>query len=180
MTRLTRSLLSISARPGADSSAGDIAANAFDRFDNGASADELVIELALPPGTVEQLLRTWARLRGIVPLSPETARTLRVALRSNQPLTTGRDLIAAVRRFAGAPPALCIRCKGESADYCRTCPAKEATLAHKRSARGSRPKRSSRSEPATNVTATPDRLDIETDPLSLFCDEGTPRRIGRP
>ena len=49
--------------------AGDIAASVFTRFEVGMPPDEVVTELALPVDTVESLWRTWARLRGAVLLS---------------------------------------------------------------------------------------------------------------
>src|SRR6187397_780920 len=80
-------------------SEGDIAANVFERFDHGASPDEVVTQLVLAVDAVEALWRTWARLRGLVPLSPEAVRVLRQALFVNQPTHSGGDVAAAVRRF---------------------------------------------------------------------------------
>ena len=50
-------------------SEGDVAASVFERFDRGTSPDEVVTELVLSVDTVEYLWRTWARLRGLVPLA---------------------------------------------------------------------------------------------------------------
>ena len=121
-------------------SEGDIAANVFERFDHGASPDEVVTQLVLAVDAVEALWRTWARLRGLVPLSPEAVRVLRQALFVNQPTHSGADVAAAVRRFVDRPPKQCTRCKARFPEYCTTCPAQEAHKARKRT-RGTREKR---------------------------------------
>jgi len=116
-------------------STGDIAAAAFARFERGIAPDEVVTELVLPVDTVEYLWRTWVRLRGIVPLSAESARALREALRSNRPLANGSD-VAAVRQFLERPLKPCSRCKNAAREYCATCPAKEAMRAARGALRG--------------------------------------------
>ena len=73
---------------------GDVAAEAFARLDRGMPPDEVVTELVLSVDTVEYLWRTWARLRGLVLLSPEAARTLRDALYRNRPIASGSDAVA--------------------------------------------------------------------------------------
>ena len=118
--------------PNDATSAGDTAANVFERFDRGVSPDEVVTELVLSVETVECLWRTWARLRGSVPLSPETVRALREALPSNQPLAVAAHLVEAARQFVERPPKQCTRCKAECQQYCTSCPAKEAHQARKR------------------------------------------------
>ena len=110
-------------------SLGDIAAAAFERFERGVAPDEVVTELVLPVETVEYLWGTWARLRGIVPLSTEAARALREALRCNRQLVNGSDIVAAVRQLLERPLRPCPRCKNAAREYCTTCPAKEATRA---------------------------------------------------
>jgi len=119
---------------------GDVAANVFERFDRGATPNEVVIELVLAVDTVEYLWRTWARLRGSVPLSPEAVRALREALFANRPIRSGADGAADVRRFVNRPPKKCTRCKRGFPEYCTTCPALEARKARKR-IRGTRDKR---------------------------------------
>ena len=111
---------------------GDVAASVFERFDRGTSPDEVVTELALAVDTVEYLWRTWARLRGLVPLSPEALRVLREVLFVNQPIHSGADATAAVRHFVERPPKQCTRCKAAFREYCTTCPALEAHKARKR------------------------------------------------
>ena len=113
-------------------SEGDIAANAFERFDRGVSPDEVVIELVLPVETVECLWRTWTRLRGVVSMSQETARALRELLASNRSLATGPELAIAVRTFVDRPLRRCTRCKGGCPEYCVECPIREANRAQKR------------------------------------------------
>ena len=108
-------------------STGEIAAEAFTRFDRGVAPDEVVTELALPVDTVEYLWRTWARLRCAMPLSLEAARSIRETLFSNRPIANGGDAVAAVRRFVERPLKPCPRCKDGAREYCTTCPAKEAT-----------------------------------------------------
>jgi hypothetical protein len=127
-------------------SEGDVAANVFERFDRGASPDEVVTELVLAVETVEYLWRTWARLRGLVPLSPEAVRVLREVLFSNQPIRSSADATAAVRRFVERPCKQCTRCKTCFPEYCTTCPAQEARKARKRT-RGTRDKRSHSQSP---------------------------------
>jgi len=121
-------------------SEGAVAASVFERFDGGASPGEVVIELVLAVDTVEYLWRTWARLRGLVSLSPEAVRALREVLFVNQPIRSGADAAAAVRRFVERPPKQCTRCKAGFPEYCTTCPAQEARKARKRT-RGTRDKR---------------------------------------
>jgi hypothetical protein len=132
------------ARRGATSneatSEGEVAASVFERFDRGATPNEVVAELVLAVDTVEYLWRTWARLRGTVPLSPEAVRVLREVLFANQPIRSGADAAAAVRRFVERPPKQCTRCKAGFPEYCTTCPAQEAYKARKRT-RGTREKR---------------------------------------
>jgi len=120
---------------------GEIAANAFARFDRGLAPDEVVAELVVSIDTVEHLWRTWARLRGIMLLSPEGARALREALRSNQPINNGADAVAAVRRFVGLPNKPCPMCKNGFRDYCTSCPAREAARATRGARRGVTTKR---------------------------------------
>jgi hypothetical protein len=115
-------------------SAGDMAAAAFARFDRGVPPDEVVTELVLPVDTVEYLWRTWARLRGLVPLSPEGGRALRESLQASRAIADGGDAVAAVRRFVERSLKPCPRCKDALREYCTTCPAKEAA----RAARGFR------------------------------------------
>jgi len=117
-------------------STGDAAARAFACFDRGSHLDEVVTHLVLPADTVEHLWRTWARLRGLVPLSPEAARVLREILYCNRPLTSGSDLVAALQRFADRPIRLCTRCKSASPEYCSACPTREALKAARRSKKG--------------------------------------------
>jgi hypothetical protein len=121
--------LVLSASPDTVGSTGDIAAEAFARFDRGMPPDEVVIELVLPVDTLEFLWRTWTRLRGVVPLSAEAARVLRESLYSNRPLASGSDLLATVRRFVERPLRPCPRCRDGAREYCMTCPAREATRA---------------------------------------------------
>lgn len=128
------------ASPNEVRSEGDVAAKVFECFDHSASPDEVVTQLVLAVDTVESLWRTWARLRGLVPLSPEAVRVLREVLFVNQPTHSGADVAAAVRRFVGRPPKQCTRCKARFPEYCTTCPAEEAHKARKRT-RGSRGKR---------------------------------------
>ncbi len=85
--------------------------------------------------TVEYLWRTWARLRGLVPLSFEVARVLREALYCSRPLATGADLLAAVQRYGDRPIQLCTGCKSGCPEYCATCPAREANRALRKSRR---------------------------------------------
>jgi hypothetical protein len=99
------------AAPNEVTSEGDVAASVFERFDRGASPDEVITELVLAVDTVEYLWRTWARLRGMVPLSPDALRVLREVLFANQPIHGGADAAAAVRRFVERPPKQCTRCK---------------------------------------------------------------------
>ena len=107
-------------------SAGDVAAQCFADFDRGMRPDEVVEHLVLSADTVECLWRTWARLRGLLPLSPEGIRALREAVYSCRPLTTGAEVVAAVQRFAERPVRLCTRCKGGCPEYCCVCPVREA------------------------------------------------------
>jgi hypothetical protein len=55
--------LVLSESPDTIGSTGDIAAEAFARFDRGMPPDEVIAELVLPVDTVEYLWRTWSRLR---------------------------------------------------------------------------------------------------------------------
>jgi hypothetical protein len=120
---------------------GDIAADAFARFDRGMPPDQVVTELVLPVDTVEYLWRTWARLRGVVPLSADAERAFREALFSNRPIANGGDAVAAVRRFVERPLKPCPRCRDGVREYCTICPAKEATRAARGAQRGSPRKR---------------------------------------
>lgn len=113
-------------------SEGDTAADVFERFDRCVSPDEVVTAMVLPVETVECFWRTWARLRGVVPMSPEAVRALRGSLSSNQPLGVAADMVEAVRRFVERPPKRCTRCKAGCQEYCTSCPAKEAHRARKR------------------------------------------------
>jgi len=126
---------------------GDTAANVFERFDRGASPDEVVTELVLPVETVECLWRTWARLRGVAPMSPEALRALREALSSNLPLTVAAEVVEAVRRFVERPPKHCTRCKAGCPEYCTSCPGREAGKARRRT----RPARGNRNGPESRA-----------------------------
>jgi hypothetical protein len=97
--------------------------------------DEVVTHLTLPADTVEYLWRTWARLRGLVPLSFEVARVLREALHCNRSLANCSDVVAAVQRFADRPIRLCTCCNSASPEYCTACPAREAKRALRKSGR---------------------------------------------
>jgi hypothetical protein len=107
-------------------SAGDVAARCFADFDRGMRPDEVVAHSVLSADTVECLWRTWARLRGLVPVSPEGIRALRESVYSGLPLTTGAQVVTAVQRFAERPVRLCTRCKTGCPEYCCVCPAREA------------------------------------------------------
>lgn len=140
-------------RPGLSASldstaAGDIAASVFTRFDRGMPPDEVVMELVLPVDTVESLWRTWARLRGAVLLSARAAQALREASYSYQPIASGGDAVAAVRRFVERPSKPCPRCKSGFREYCATCPAREAARAARGRLRGANKKRPARSNPS--------------------------------
>ena len=126
-------------------STGDIAARAFERFEQGIAPDEVLIELALPVDTVEYLWRTWARLRGAVLLSTDAVRTLRETLYSGRPIASGDDAIAALRRFSERPVKPCPRCKNEARQYCTACPAREAARVARGKKRASSKKISERS-----------------------------------
>jgi len=108
---------------------GDIAAEAFARFDRAVPPDEVVTELVLSVDTVEYLWRIWTRLRGVVPLSPDAGRGLREALHSNRPIANGADAVAAVRRFVERPLKPCPRCKDGVREYCSPCTSNEARRA---------------------------------------------------
>lgn len=114
---------------------GDVAARAFTCFDQGIRPDEVVTHLTLPADTVEYLWRTWARLRGLVPLCFEVARVLREALYCNRSLTNGSEVVAAVQRYADRPIRRCACCNSASPEYCTACPAREANRALRKSAR---------------------------------------------
>jgi hypothetical protein len=96
------------------------------RIDSRLRPDEVVAHSVLSADTVEYLWRTWARLRGLVPVSPEGIRALREAVYSSRPLTTGAEVVTAVQRFAERPVRLCTRCKSGCPEYCCVCPAREA------------------------------------------------------
>jgi hypothetical protein len=141
---------------------GDVAAGVFARFDRCMRPDEVVTELVLPVDTVEYLWRTWARLRGVVPLSPEAARALREALYTNRPIASGSDVVAAVRRFVERPLRPCPRCKEGVREYCATCPAKEAARAARGALRGpakKQPARNNRAGLPRGIEAAPARED---------------------
>jgi hypothetical protein len=118
--------------PSDATSEGDSAANVFERFDRGASPDEVVTALVLPVETVECLWRTWARLRGVAPMSPEALRALRGALSCNLPLSVAAEVVEAVRRFVERPPRHCTRCKAGCPEFCTSCPGREANKARRR------------------------------------------------
>ena len=126
--------------------AGAIAASVFTRFDRGMPPDEVVTELMLPVDTVESLWRTWARLRGAVLLSARAGQALREASYSHQPIASGGDAVAAVRRFVARPSKPCSRCKSGFREYCATCPAREAARAARGRLRGANKKRPARDE----------------------------------
>jgi hypothetical protein len=121
--QLSRSKPSLITDP---SIAGDVAAAVFHHLDRGTPLDEIVVTLSLPPDTVESLLRTWARLRRVVPLSEAGRRKLRELLRSAREMSNGTELVAAVRDIAARPIACCARCKQAVAEYCLSCPRAEA------------------------------------------------------
>jgi hypothetical protein len=118
--------------------AGDIAASVFTRFDRGMPPDKVVTELVLPVDTVESLWRTWARLRGAVLLSAPAGQALREASYSHQPIASGGDAVAAVRRFVERPSKPCPRCKSGFREYCATCPTQEASRAARGRLRGAK------------------------------------------
>jgi len=128
--------------------AGAIAASVFTRFDRGMPPDEVVTELMLPVDTVESLWRTWARLRGAVLLSARAGQALREASYSHQPIASGGDAVAAVRRFVERPSKPCPRCKTGFREYCATCPAREAARAARGRFRGANKKRPARGNPS--------------------------------
>ena len=128
--------------------AGDIAASVFTRFDRGMPPDEVVTELVLPVDTVESLWRTWARLRGAVLLSARAGQALREASYSHQPIASGGDAVAAVRRFVERPSKPCPRCKSGFREYCATCPAREAARVARGRLRGAKKKRRARGDPS--------------------------------
>ena len=121
--------------------AGDIAASVFTRFEVGMPPDEVVTELALPVDTVESLWRTGARLRGAVLLSARAGQALREASYSHQRIASGGDAVAAVRRFVERPSKPCPRCKSGFREYCATCSAREAARATRGRLRGARKSR---------------------------------------
>ena len=128
--------------------AGAIAASVFTRFDRGMPPDEVVTELVLPVDTVESLWRTWARLRGAVLLSARAGQALREASCSHQPITSGGDAVAAVRRFVERPSKPCTRCKSGFREYCTTCPEREPAREARGRLRGSNKKRLPRGNPS--------------------------------
>ena len=168
-------------------STGDIAAAAFARFERGIAPDEVVTELVLSVDTVEYLWRTWARLRGVVPLSPEAGRALREALHSNRPIANGTDAVASVRHFLERPLKTCPRCKDGAREFCSTCTSNEARRAARSILRRSNknlPLQSSRSGTHRGVEATATReerasFDEITDDEQSELTEGPYTKPGR-
>lgn len=165
MTHITRTNSStLDRRRGTE---GDVASRVFERIERGTPVDAIVVELGLTPDVVESLLRTWARLRGLVPLTADGADALRRALYKDHVFKDGAELLAALRSFAARVSLVCRQCGDGSADYCTACPGREARNASARKA-----KRGRRRDPASDGAGTRDAGETDQTPGLLSAEFG--------
>jgi predicted DNA-binding transcriptional regulator AlpA len=103
---------------------GEIAAEAFTRFDAGGDVVDVVKALRVAPELVESLHDHWARLRQQLVLSAATRSAISTALVGwdDRKLTTEADLLALVKRWVTDESVRrCWQCKNEWACFCRDC-----------------------------------------------------------
>lgn len=104
---------------------GDVAADAFDLFDRNFHPVEVVKHLRIAPDFIESLHRQWARLRGLLILSSDSATRMRDMLCDGTPTPVPLHetaLLEVVRTWVFEQSLRqCEQCRNESAAFCRVC-----------------------------------------------------------
>ena len=104
---------------------GDVAANAFQLFDENVHPVDVIKQLRIAPNVIDSLHQQWARLRGLLVVSPDMTEAISNMLRDGQagplPKTDAELLDLAKAWVYDASPRTCVQCKHEVADFCRAC-----------------------------------------------------------
>ncbi len=96
--------------------AGEVAAEAFKMFEEGASPSEVVIALKQAPGVISELYDSWAELRGCLVVDSHLRNLIQS--KTNLPIEDQADLIVAIARLVEDQEKLrgfrypCSRCGG--------------------------------------------------------------------
>jgi hypothetical protein len=103
---------------------GDVAADAFARFDAGSDVIDVVKALRCSPDVAETLYAQWARLRRLLVVSDEARSQISTILLGwdNATLKTEADLLALLKKWVTEESMRrCWQCKNEWACFCRAC-----------------------------------------------------------
>jgi len=104
---------------------GDVAADAFELFDDGVHPVDVVKKLRIGPEVIENLHQHWCRLRGLVTLTEAGTAALHRMLcdqeAARQPMNEA-ELLAEVKKWVTEVSTRhCEQCRREHATFCRTC-----------------------------------------------------------
>ena len=108
----------------ATSETGELAAEAFELFDNGLGVVDAVKQLRAAPDVIESLHLHWARLRKNMLVSAESRAAICTALigYDDGSLKTEADVVAFIRKWVMTESVRqCWQCKRELACFCREC-----------------------------------------------------------
>ncbi|MFZ5893263.1 MAG: hypothetical protein ACOY0T_19545 [Myxococcota bacterium] len=111
-------------RMDAGSDAGELAAEAFELFDNGLGVVDAVKQLRAAPEFIESLHTHWVRLRKNMLISAEGRAAICMALigYDDSSLRTEADVIAFLNKWVTMDSARrCLQCKSDFACFCREC-----------------------------------------------------------
>ena len=98
---------------------GELAAELFVLFDEGAGPVEAVKRLRVPPRVVSDVYRQWVELRGGIFVLEKSVQELCAQLPIEAPLRDGEHLVKAILR--AWPGDKCTECKREVPEVCVAC-----------------------------------------------------------
>jgi len=104
---------------------GELAAEAFQMFDDHVHPVDVVKKLRVEPTVIETLYERWSKMRAMLTLSRDVLAALNAALCDGEsvPLPqTEAALLTLVNRWVrDISPLRCDRCRAHSAAFCRSC-----------------------------------------------------------
>jgi hypothetical protein len=112
------------AHVGAQTTSGDVAADAFALFDAGVDVVDAVKQLRVSPDVIEGLYERWARLRSMLILSAEVRSEIATVLMGwdDKSLKTATDVVTFLKRWMiDESCRTCAECKTEMAAFCCKC-----------------------------------------------------------
>jgi len=110
---------------GARSAGGELAAEAFQLFDDDTHPVDVVKKLRVEPDVIQSLHERWTRMRSMLTLSGQAIRSLHDNLCEDEHArvpASEPELLALVAKWVrDISPRRCDRCRSESAAFCRAC-----------------------------------------------------------